>query len=127
MGWTELEIYSAIRKQFLSRVATARPTTRDGRYALQRHPENRLRGDRGSVEARQKSIEMFGLRLDWRAPPALVEHPEVTRTDEFELVDWGTLSDGMECAKNADPMKKNRRVQLALLTDIPNCEIWRCS
>ena len=125
-GYTELEIFTCLRKRFLARSgATLRPTTSTGKYAWSRHPENRLRGDKGSVDSKKESIETFSLRLDWRAAPAVVEHEDVSRIEEYRLVDWGGLSDGREAAMLGDPQRKNRRVQAALVCEIPGCDVWR--
>ena len=122
-----MELYTCIRNTFLSRASvTLRPLTRSGKCAWKRHPENRIRGDAGSTAAKQLSVETFGLRLDWRAPPSVVAHADPMVDDEFELVDWGTLSDGMHNAWLADVSKKNRRVQLAVSLEIPGCDVWRC-
>ena len=55
----------------------------------------------------------------------MVEHPDPEKHEHYLLIDWGNLSDGLLLAKQADPEKKNKRVQNALTMDIPGCDVWR--
>eukprot|EP00959_Pyramimonas_sp_CCMP1952_P021438 452118-Pyramimonas_sp.AAC.1 len=103
---------------------TIKPTTKAGMFALARHAENCLRGDKGSVERKRTSVETFGLRLDWRSAPVLVQHADGAKDDEFQTLSWGTLFEGLNEAMKADAGKQNRLVQASLLMDIPGCTLY---
>ena len=123
--WEDVEILKWINDNFrVSANHSIRASTKSGNFALRRHPENTMRGDKGSRDKKRSSVETFGLRLDWRSPPALVQHPEEGHDDEYLTLSWGTLFEGLGDAARADAEKKQKLVQASLLMDIPACSLY---
>ena len=82
------------------------------------------RGDKGSVGKKRLSLERFGIRLDWRSPPSVMQHSDAGNEEEVLLLTWGTLSDGLEDARKRDAGGLNPRVQASLLMEITGCDLY---
>lgn len=87
-----------------------------------RDPCNQFRGDNGSVIDRKKRLQETGLISGVREGPGIRQAKD--SPDKWWVIHWATLLEGLELAFKEDVEKRNRNVQLAVVTPIKNTKIY---
>jgi hypothetical protein len=95
---------------------------KNGEWMTSRDPCNANRGDKGSVLDRKKTLEEKGLISGVREGPGIRQSKD--SPDKWWVIHWATLLEGLELAYNADHLKQNPRIQLAVSKPIRNTKIY---
>ena len=124
--YTDVEMLGWIDSKFLlSKNYSLKLITDHGAFAVKRHRENwKDRGDAASISSKEKSVETFSIRQEWRSPPWLVQHENVENDAEVQSLHWGTLFDGTESGWRKDHAKVKKMIQLAVNTIIQHCRLY---
>ena len=100
----------------------------EGKFALKRSPLNK-RGDKSSIDARQLSVESVGVLQDLRGGAFLhqIDNPSGSggaASEDYGVLHFATLCEGVEAAALADPEKRNKCVQMSIANGLKGVKIY---
>ena len=123
---SEIELLQLIEKsQYLVYRSASIPfLTSQNKWSFKRHTNNRLRGDRSTIEGHKKVMQTVGLLQDLGGEPFAVQTQDVDVEDEYELCHWASRSEGLKEAWEEDVAKTNQAVQISVQNGFKRVKVF---
>ena len=98
--------------------------TPSGQWRFSRHKNNKLRGDRSSIDAHKKNMQTVGMLQDLGGEPFLIQDQNPERNENFDLCHFASRAEGLHDAWVEDVNKENKAVQLSIQNGFKRAKLW---